>query len=55
MENCRYLAEKKYGGGNPPGDRKSRQALISYLRNKGFNWEYISAVVPIPAEENNFE
>jgi regulatory protein len=55
MENCRYLAEKKFKNGISGSDIKMKQALISFLRGKGFTWEHISAAIPYIIEENDSE
>ena len=50
-ENCLYLFNKKYRNFQP----KQKNAVINYLRGKGYFWEQISAVIPETSWGNNNE
>ena len=55
IDNCAFLAGKKYKQGTGDDDQKKKKILINYLRRKGYIWEHISGAAPWIVKENNFE
>ena len=51
LDNCSYLAQKKYGQINT----RQKTAAINYLRHKGYNWDHISVAIMQILEENDHE
>ena len=55
IDNCAFLAGKKYKRGSESDDQKQKKILINYLRRKGYIWEHIFGAAPWIVKENNFE
>lgn len=45
LDNCAFLAGKKYKQGAEDDDQKKKKVLINYLRRKGYNWEHIMKIL----------
>jgi len=45
LDNCAFLAGKKYKRGSESDDQKQKKILINYLRRKGYIWEHIMKIL----------